>query len=80
MLRKKIKTHSTLRLRLWLSYCSTERYYSSADTRTTASAEVTALSSAAPKNHALYHPAQSQNLTVTSLEHLATDKRSVAAF
>lgn len=52
---RRLKTHTTLQLRLWLSYCSTERHYRSADTLTAAEQE-TALPSAAPWNHALCQP------------------------
>jgi len=53
---KGLKTHTALLLRLWFSYYSTQRHYSSADTLTTAAAEATALPSAAPTNHVLYQP------------------------
>jgi hypothetical protein len=53
---KGLKTHTALLLRLWLSYCSIERHYSSAHTLTTAAAEANAPPSAAPRNHVLYQP------------------------
>jgi len=53
---RRLKAHTALLLRLWLSYFSTERHYSSTNTLTIAPVEVTARPSAAPRNHALYHP------------------------